>query len=121
MKFFSSFTYLLVALLSCTNKTDIKNEILNFHACISKCEELPTDISYNFIICTQECTDLFDRKKNVCNSLDSKEREKCIEDISVSRDQCIETCQQRMITTRSEIQAQIKKCQDICIYNLKNK
>jgi hypothetical protein len=108
-------------LMSCIQKSDVKTEIINFHICISKCSDTESGNNFNYYKCSQDCIDLHDRKMAVCNTLDPQEREKCMNSIKEGRDQCLETCLQLMTRTQSENRAQIKKCQEACIYTLKNK
>ena len=104
---------------ACVNRSDIKKEIADFHACITKCEEIELTNTFNFFKCGQACVDLCEEKKKVCNTLEPGIREKGMMDILESRNQCLDRCQEKVTTVRAEVREQVKKCRDICIYNLK--
>ena len=108
-----------ILLSGCISKSDIKKEIADYHACITKCEDIESTNTFNFYKCSQACVDLFERKKAVLNTLDKSVQEKGMVEIAETRNQCIGQCQEKVISVRAEVRAQIKKCMEICIYNLK--
>lgn len=114
------FSYLIL-LSACVNNTDIKNEISSYHACITKCDDIESTNTFNFFKCSQDCVDLSENRRTACNLLkDAKEKQKCLEAIIEPRDQCIAYCQEQVTAIRTEFRTQVKKCKEICLYQLKN-
>lgn len=119
MNYFKGLFVFTTLCTACIDRSEIKKEIADFHACITKCEDIENTNTFNFFKCSQACVDLAEEKKKVLSTLNPDIREKGMADILDSRNQCIDRCQERVVTVRAEVKEQIKKCKDICIYNLK--
>lgn len=107
------------SLCSCIDRTDIKNEIAAYHACVTKCEDIENTVTFNFYKCNQTCLDTYEAKLKICNSMEPNVRDKGRVDLEETRNVCIEGCQQKAVSVKLELKEEIRKCKDICIYHLK--
>lgn len=120
MNYYLSILSGILLLSSCVNKTDIQNEIATYHACVTKCEDIESKNTFNFYVCSQQCIDLYEEKLKLCNTVVPPElRDKGRVDLQETRRICLEDCQQKVVSVRAEIKAEINRCKDICIYHLK--